>query len=365
MNMIMDGLTAVGEALGMGGEPESIREEYIQPERVTQPAPDIKEVEAENYDELDEFDFTLMDGTKGSSTDFNPWEGEEFNLRNESDQEANVRLQEEMYGEAAQGFENDTLGVKVTQQTARKEHTKDIMKMENGAEVGLIKTTTEEKFMPIDSIEGTGPDASMSTQEIGYGIKIPKSWLGKDKSKWPKVQGVTLDIKKGITKEQAEAMMSSELEKSYKAAEPKLSKWRDMTEKEKVFWADLTYNGGAKAINKNPKAKAAANLGNTVEGMILALDFIKAGGKASRGLLNRRISMYNQAALEITGAPVIEEYEFGKDIKIKFSSHFMTDKVSKKLAKKVKANEGWLTISKGGDREGVKFEANDNYKFER
>jgi ribosomal protein L21E len=73
--------------------------------------------------------------------------------------------------------------------------------------------------------------------------------------------------------------------------------------------------------------------------------------------------MYNQAALEVTGAPIIEKYEFGDEIKVKFSSSMMTDKVSKRFTKKINDAGGWYTVTKGSGKQAT-WEVGDNFKFE-
>jgi len=376
MNILQEGVKAISNFLGTDQPETTLRERLLDPANVDQDAREVSDAPApteailrqpapeeapETYEGLDEFEInSLLD--EDLQDDFDPWDGEDFNLENPTEMERNAKLQEEMYRDAEQGIEDDTLGVLMTDEAAKREHLEDVKIAENAGAKGYVKSTSGARFMPFDSLEGQGPDKGMSKQEIGYGIKIPKVWFSKDKKKWPKIDGVPVDISKGITEEQATTMLRDVLEDSDKTAKTKLSKWSDMTAQEKVFWSDLTYNMGAKAIDKNPKAKAAANAGRTVEAMVLALDSIRAAGKPLPGLLNRRLTRYNQAALEITGAPVVEEYNFGEEIKIKFSSDFMTDKVSPKFAKKIKANDGWLTISKGGVDSFVK-KADDNFKF--
>lgn len=251
-------------------------------------------------------------------------------------------------------FEEGTLVTTQEPGQARSGHLRDLTAFENAQKEGLVKSSTGNKWMPIKSGEGRGPDKNMSFYEIGHGIKIHEDWLGTDKSKWPTVKGVKVDVSQGLTEDQEEAFVGQLLDKSYVAAKEKISTWDDLSENAKVFWGDLAYNGGAGAIDKNPKAKAAVENGYSVEGMILALDYIGSAGKPSRGLLNRRISMYNQAASEINGAPIIEEYKFGDEIKVKFAHGFMTEKVSKGFKKK-QGDELWRTIL---DQKG-KFEGKE------
>ncbi len=252
-----------------------------------------------------------------------------------------------------------------TETNARSVHLNEVKGLENDKRVGLETLGGVSKFMPIESIEGTGPDKeNMSKFEIGYGVKIPKSWLTDDESKWPVVQGVSVNIKNGITDEQATAMTKDLLDKSYKSASKSVSGWEKLSEREKSFWADLTYNGGSGAIAKNTKAVEASKKGLTVEAMINVFNFIKAGNKQRRGLLNRRLSMYNQAALSITGAPVASSYEI-KDgsVNIQFSNGFMTNKVSKRLADKINGNKKTYTI-KAKLKDGS-YKVDKNYNFER
>lgn len=366
MALLEQGVKAISNFFG--GEDTTLRERLLDPNNeeilieeepniIRQPEPEPKET----YEDLDEFELdSITDDDDGDF--FDPWEGETFDLEVDQRMKNNAKLQEQMYGDLSEGLDNQSLGVMVTKEAARKDIFEDLKMRENADKKGLVSTPTGNKFMPFESIEGEGPDSGMSKFEIGYGIKIPKAWLGDDKSKWPVVEDVPVNVKEGMSEDKVLALSETLLEDSYNVSSEKLNKWDDMTEMEKGFWADLTHNGGHRAINKNPEAMKAANAGRTVEGMVLALDFIKYNDKPSRGLLNRRLSRYNQAALERTGVPVVESYKFGKDIEVKFGSSFMTDKISDKLANKIKNNDGWLKISTGGDDDKV-WEVDDDFKF--
>lgn len=359
MTIFEDGFKAIRDLVNQFNEPDSIREDIVQPRNINQPAPtlsgvppatDLKDIQLPDTDQ----NYTGIDLDIDPYFDFNSGpEAMQLNLENQHQERAEKAILVE------------DLGSVVSPQQAREQHWNLVKDYENSRDKGLTQTATGTKFFPIDSIEGEGPDKSMSTKEIGYGIKIPDSWLEDDRNKWPVVGGVPVNVKEGITEEQAKAMSMEIVDKSYKQASNTLTKtWDDMTEMEKAYWADLTYNGGEDAINKNPKAKAATLAGYTVEGLVKSLDYIKAGGRPLRGLLNRRITMYNKAALEISGAPIIEQYVFGDDIRVKFASKFMTKKVSKKYSEKLNSDkDGWFTIRKGGNKGDRVYESNDNFEF--
>jgi GH24 family phage-related lysozyme (muramidase) len=361
MDIINTAMNAISDFMGGGKtEPEpTVREQVVQPLRQPindEPVAASDEPLPESFNEMRPMSMTEFD------TDIDTGKPEDFDLATDDEKLRAMYDKDLEDRKAITGIKEDDTKLVSTEEQARSAHLENIKTLENQFNEGLVKEEMSEKFMPFDSDEGTGPDSGMSKQEIGYGIKIPKSWLTKDKRSWPSIDGVKVDISKGITKEQAESLSKKALGKAYDSAKTKLTKWSDMTEKEKSYWADLTYNGGARAINKNPKARAVANAGHTAEAMVLSLDYIKSAGKVSRGLLNRRLSMYNQAALEITGAPIIEEYVFGKDIKVKFSSNFMTDKVSKAFSKKIKKNKLWFVVAHGGDSD-KSWKVDSNFKF--
>lgn len=267
--------------------------------------------------------------------------------------------------EVVKRFDEGALVTKQDAGQARSSHLQDLMKFENAQNKGLVKTATGSKWMPIKSGEGRGPDKSMSEYEIGHGIKIPESWMSDNKRDWPMVRGVKVNIKEGLTKDQEESLVRDLLEKSYTQAEKVIPGWKDISENEKTFWGDFIYNGGKGVLDKNPKAKAALAKGNTTEAMIRSLDFIGSAGKPARGLLKRRISMYNKAASEINGAPIIEEYTFGPEIKVKFAHGFMDDKVSNKFLSNVDADNQLFFKSWSGkaDGEPASYTMDDDLMF--
>lgn len=262
------------------------------------------------------------------------------------------------------GLADGDFAVKATKHSAAASLIDSIKKIENPNEKGLTRTADgRELFMPFNSIEGRGPDKANSIMEIGYGTKVLEAWLTDDKSKWPVIDGVPVDVRKGITKNQAEAFIQQSLDSAFQASKAKVAGFEEATEMQKKYWVDLAYNGGNNVFEKNPTAMKTLKAGYSLEGIIRTFDYIKSAGKVTRGLLNRRLSGYNEAALEHSGAPVVTEYIFGPEIKVKFGTKFLTDKVSKDFAKKVNDNGGWLTISKGGNETKVR-KVGDNFRFE-
>lgn len=221
-------------------------------------------------------------------------------------------------------------------------------------------------FLPFKSVEGTGSDDTNSEYEIGYGIKIKKDWLSEDRKKWPVINGVPTDIRGGITQHQAEVWCYEKQNQAYDTAKKNIpaASWDKLSEVEKSFWTDLAYNAGEAGIKGNVKAKESMAAGYSVEAMIKCLDYINANGKPYRGLLNRRISMYNSAALDAPGSPVIKEYEVKEDgtVDLKFSSSFNTSKVSSGFAKKLNQGKSLTIKVKPGMKTGV-YKAGKGFSF--
>jgi hypothetical protein len=373
MSIIQQGLSVLKNLLNFDMEPSSIREDIVQQvgegniEQTQQEIDNtavvkqtVPEITLDSYQGEETF-ITLPETNKLEDFDLSSDYVPDFSEEEMVDE---AEMQRKMNEETIGMIQEDTLGSIVSPQQARKDYVQELKAFENPNKKGFVSSETGKRFMPIKSSEGRGPDKSMSDSEIGYGIKIPEKWLSNNPKDWPMIDGLKVNVREGITEQQAESLMNDMISKSYDSASKKLSTWEDMTEREKVFWADLTYNGGDKAIYKNPSAKAAADKGYTVEGMILALDFIRSGGKRSRGLLRRRLNMYNQAALEMSGVPIVEQYDFSDaGINLKFSTPFMTDKVSKKFKKKVDS-EGWYHLVGSVDKKDVKsYQANLDYQF--
>lgn len=277
----------------------------------------------------------------------------DFNLKTD------IEVDEELYGAdvdtAIDAVSNNKTGMLLKPDAALEKHSSELRLAENPQKIGL-----KDGVFRSYTDQGAG-SPGMTDQAIGYGIRIEEKWLTDDRKKWPKIDGVPVDVREGITEDQADRWSRQILKSAHTRASKKLKGWDKMPEMTKAFWADLVYNGGIGAIDKNPKAKAAMNSGNTVEGMILALDYIKTDGKPSEGLLKRRLNMYNQAALELTGVPVVESYEFGDKVKLKFSSMFMTDKVSDKFADRVNKQDTYLLTKAGGKRRNASVDS--NFKF--
>jgi hypothetical protein len=222
------------------------------------------------------------------------------------------------------------------------------------------------RFLPFKSVEGTGSDETNSEYEIGYGIKIKQSWLSDNRKDWPMINGVPTDIREGISKKQAEVWCYELQNQAYETAKKNIptASWDKLSEVEKTFWTDLAYNAGEAGIKGNVKAKESLAAGHSVEGMVKCLDYINANGKPYRGLLNRRVSMYNAAALDAPGSPVIKEYEIKEDgtVHLKFSSSFNTSKISPGFAKQLNKDKGFTFKAKPGLIPGV-YKAGKGYSF--
>jgi GH24 family phage-related lysozyme (muramidase) len=189
------------------------------------------------------------------------------------------------------------------------------------------------------------------------------SWLKDDPKGWPVIDGVPTDVRKGLTVPQVDSLLSMRAGKDRAVASSQLKTWTDMTEQEKLGWMDLTYNGGSGAIKLNPKARAAANAGYTMEGLARLFDYTKAGNKRYRGLLKRRLNHYNQAALSVTGAPVVEEYKWGEEVWVKFSSSLRSEKFSKKFRDKINKNDGWYKVPGKGEGAAKHVKVDEDFQF--
>jgi hypothetical protein len=236
---------------------------------------------------------------------------------------------------------------------------------ENPSMKGLSTVNGEKRFMMFESIsEKKTP--GLSKYEIGYGLKVKEDWLSDDPKKWLKIHDVPVDVRQGLTVKQVNTLLEERVGKDRAVTGAQLSKWADMTEEEKMCWQDLTYNGGIGLLKSNSEAKTAANKGYGMEGIVKLTHFTRAGSNRYRGLLKRRINMYNHAALSVPGAPVIEKYEYGpKGMRIKFSSKLMGDSFSPAFKKKVNDNAGWYNVP-GKVKEGKDklYSMNDKYQFE-
>jgi len=261
----------------------------------------------------------------------------------------------------------DTKG-RLSKAGARYQYNDKLREWENPNGSGYEEYKGKKKFMPFESIEGTGSDPGNSKYEIGYGVKIKQSWISDNRENWPKINGIPTDIREGISKEKAQEWCLELQDKAYNQAKRSASSaWTNLSEAEKTLWTDLTYNGGAKAIDKNPKAKEALTKGYSVEAALKTLDYIHAGSKGKarslRGLLNRRLSMYNNVALDLPGVPVIDSYSIEEgNVKVNFSSQFNTDKVSSSYLKKLNQNKSLSFKVKPGMPEGD-YKANKEYDF--
>lgn len=298
--------------------------------------------------------------------DFDPLGDDDFVYADPSEEELRNRREESLDQMAIQKSEEGTLAAPADKDMAEDEYIRLLQDMENPQGKGRkIGADGKPRYFPFKSLEGKGPDGkTFSGMEIGFGNKIPQSWLSDDQSKWPVVEGVPVNVKDGLTERQAKALMQASLESSRSSASSKVPGFDKMTAWEQQYWTDMTYNGGQGVTGKNPKAIKAAKDGYSAESMIRTFDFISAGGNKTRGLLNRRLNMFNLASSEISGLPAVEEYSWGPEgIRVKFASDITTDKVSKRFRDRINKAGGWYTVTKGtGDKQET-FQLDDNFKF--
>jgi len=356
----------ITSSFGSGAE-ASIREDVvakdqprIEPHKVPEVRQKVREPEEPDFDSIapemlpDIPDSLLKDfWSEGMEDDFS---------MSVKEMEANAKLQEQMDTMEVQNVA-DQKAVQTSFSEAKRTYMKQLKGFENPKQKGLTETPQGKRYMPIDSGEGKTKN-NPTGKEIGFGIVIRPEWLSKDKSKWPVIENVPVDVSKGITEHQANTLYTSFVEDAYKVASKKLKGFEELTPYEQMFWTDGVYNGGDGFVaHKNPKAMKAYKEGYTVEAMLKVLDFIGKDPNLHRGLLRRRINFYNQAALEISGAPVIESYTMGDKIRVKFAYRFMTDKVSDKFKKMIEKNKGYMDIKKSKGKSKV-YSMNDKYMFE-
>ena len=229
-----------------------------------------------------------------------------------------------------------------------------IRQYENRNNKGLIIGAQGEVFTVFDV-----PDSPIGEKDIGWGFKVEPEMLTDDRSKWPKVNGVPVDLRKGIDLNTANALLYQELEKAQDLCKAQVPNWEKTTPMEKFFWIDLAYNSGPETFKKSPKAMAAAKAGYTAEAAIKSLDFIYSGKGQMKGLFNRRIESYNEMAKELPGVPLIEEAEWGEEVKVKFAHKVQSTKVSNAFTNKINnTGDGWFTVTKG-----VKGRKTEKYKI--
>lgn len=190
---------------------------------------------------------------------------------------------------------------------------------ENASQEGLRNG----RFYPINSTEGKG-DLNPTGQEIGYGMVIKPEWLGNDRSKWPVINGTPVDVKRGLTPEQMDTFLSDKVDEVSGEMAKIVPKWDELAPQVQMYFVDFGFNTGASALKaKNPTAFKALEEGQPLDAMVATFNYwnITKGGQktASRGLLNRRLNEYNEAARGL-GIPEVESYQWGGGrAKIKFS----------------------------------------------
>ena len=181
---------------------------------------------------------------------------------------------------------------------------------ENATDAGLKGG----RFFPINSLEGKG-DLNPTGQEIGYGMIIKPEWLGKDKSKWPIINGVPMDVKRGLTPEQVDVFVADKVKEVQADLAKIVPRWDELAPEVKLYFTDFGFNTGASAIKtKNPTAFKALEEGHPIDAMVSTFDYwnvTKDGKKeANRGLLTRRLNEYNEVARSM-GIPEAESYKWG------------------------------------------------------
>jgi len=262
--------------------------------------------------------------------------GKDRSYARESDDEAKAQLDDQMTGK-------EDIKVLRTDNQAKDLLTDLVKKYENPQEMGRVDGPDGELFTVFDV-----PESPIGEKNIGWGFKVEPEMLTDDQSKWPKANGIPIDLRKGISRDTAMTLLHQELEKSREVCKAQMPGWDKMTPMEKFFWTDLAFNSGKDTFKKSPKAVKAAKEGYTAEAAIKSLDFIHSGKVQMRGLFNRRIASYNQMAKELPGVPEIEEAEWGEEVRVKFAHKVKSTKVSKAFANKInKSTDGWFTVTKG------------------
>lgn len=344
--------TIVG-ALGFKENQQSFRPDLPQ-EETEQPQDTRKVIDAEKVSGLlqaDKVESYAIDSTPIGEFDFG--EPSDFYVEQPDNAEAAAQV-DRNFQKGVDLLEKGELSVKAEPQAARASFIEDLKRNENAQKVGFEAG----KFKPYASLQGADIENGWSEFEIAYGTRVPVDWLGDDETKWPSVQGVRLNIKEGITEEEATALLSDELDRQELVAEKKIKGYDQMSSGEKFFWRDLIYNGGTESVfrKKSPKAFEALQEGNTVEAMIRSLDFIHVGKVPYKGLLKRRVARYNKATASLNGLPRIEEVEYGEKIRVRFAFPHTHPKITKAYTNKINKAGGWLVIGKGpkGKSERIK-----------
>jgi len=368
--MIDNIMNAIGEFLGQGANQNSIRERILgnlKPDAVEQTTqePIVKQpmipdqIQVNAPDPMDDIGF-YEENIDETLSDFEP-----IDVRSNAEINATKPNKEDTTNAAIQTIAQGRGGLTRNKSQANVLYMNMLKDAENKDRKGLTTINGEKKFMPFKSISEK-KEKGISEFEIGYGIKIKDDWLSDDHRKWLNINDIPVNVKEGLTQDQVDALLKENITKNRDATSTQLTKWSEMTEEEKMGWQDLTYNGGLGLLKSISEAKTAANKGYTMEGLVKLTHFTRAGSVRYRGLLKRRLNLYNHAALSNPGAPVIEKYEFGpKGMRIKFSSKLIGDKFSNAFKKRVNSNDGWYNVP-GKVKEGKDklYKVNDEYQFE-
>lgn len=367
LNNIID---SIGAFLTGGGDPEDIRssvlgalpeQEIPEPEEPEAPEvlrqPVIPEVI--KFNEPDEFQLPEIEDPGTGKTNLEMFQPIDVRspetIRSDSDRMADDAVI------AIQDIREERLGLTKNRGQASTDYLQYLKSQENPNNKGRVNVGGQPKYMMFKSVEEK-KEKGQSEYEIGYGVKVLDKWLTDKKENWPVIDGVPVNVKEGLTSNQVDSLVNDKLKDYREASKKSLVQWDEMTEEEKYAWTDLSYNGGKGAIRMNKKAKLAADVGYTMEGLVKIFDFTKAGSQRYHGLLKRRLNAYNKAALSVTGAPVVEEYKWGEEVWVKFSSSLRSDKFSKAFRDKINKAGGWYKVpGKGGTPKHVKV--GENFLF--
>lgn len=349
--------------LGSGADEANIHNKISEGMQSNQPAP-LKQPMAPDAltVKVDDDMFNLDTGQLDVNTNLPGFMDETIDPDVDADEEA--QSHENAVDRAMRAVTEGWGGVTRNKSQANGMYMDIIKKHENPGNKGLTNVNGVPTFMMFKS-QYEKKEEGQSEFEIGYGIKVQNAWLSDSPDKWMKINDIPVDVRKGLTMQQTEDFLKSRMRQDRKDAKANLPTWGNMTEEEKMGWQDLTYNGGSGLLQADSQAKAAATAGYTMEGLAKLSHFTRAGTARYRGLLSRRLNMYNHAALSVSGAPVIEEYTWGPNgIRIKFSSDLISDKFSPSFKKKVSASGGWYDVpGQVKDKEMKSFKINDDYQF--
>ena len=204
----------------------------------------------------------------------------------------------------------------------RKDYQQRIKQLENPDNKGLRGG----RYYMVPSLEGKGAK-NKTGYDIGHGLLVKEEWLGKDKSKWPKVGGIPINVKDGLLPAQVDDLVDQHITGIENDLKGLVPRWDDMDPSLQTFFIDFAYNGGIGALkDSSPNTMKALESGEPLEAAIRTFNYwnitdgVTQQKEASRGLLNRRINEYNEMAKAL-GAPKVTSYSWGEGrAKVHFSN---------------------------------------------